>query len=173
MLPFIPMQWQLLAKFLLLLAVAASAAFGAWRGTSDHYLAEINALNAANSNAVNAELMRQQKQVAERAEQTKLAEEQHAQDQLVINRLGNQLAGVRVKLPTVGCDSVSGAGQTTSDSNGTSRILYQRVDAAFARLQTGVGQLIQRCDQINIDAIEANSRTKNEDAVDSAKKTGD
>jgi len=156
--PFVPLQWQFLAKFILILAIACLGGFAGWWVTSDYYQAELNALKVANSNAVNAELLRQQKLAADRAEQTRIAEEQHAKDQLVINRLGSELGRVRVHLPAIGCGALPGAGQGATDSNGTSRIFSERVDESFARLQSGVGQLVQRCDQLNIDTIQMNAQ---------------
>jgi len=158
MIPFVPLPYQFLAKFILIFATACLGCFSGWWVTSDHYLAEINALKVANSNTVNSELLRQQKLAQDRAELTRLAEEQHAKDQLVINRLGNELSRMRVHLPSVDCNSVSGTGQGITDSNRTSGAFYQRVDAAFAELQSGVGQLIQRCDQLNVEAIAANAK---------------
>lgn len=152
----IPLEWRFLAKFIAILVVAGAGAFGGWWVTSDYYQAKINALKAANSDAVNAQLQRQQKLMADRAEQIRLAGEQHALDQLTITRLGNQLAGVRVHVP-VSCGPVPGTSQASTDSNGTGGILSERVDAAFTELQAGVGQLVQRCDQLNIDAIQVNA----------------
>ena len=160
----IPPQWQFLAKFILILAITCIGGFSGWWVTSNYYHAEINALKAENSNAVNAELQRQQKLMADRAEQSRRAEAQHALDQLIINRLGTELSRVRVYVPSVGCGTMPGTGQAATDSNGASRVLYQRVDAAFAELQSGVGQLIQRCDQMNVDAIAANTKVEQNSA---------
>jgi len=158
MIPFIPLQWQFLAKFLTFLALMGLGSIAGWWVTSNHYQTEINALKLANSNAVNAELLRQQNLLKDRAEKIRLAEEQHATDQITINRLGNQLARVRIKLPAISCSPVPGTTQTGENPDGGSGLLYQRVDEAFAELQAGVGQLIQRCDQLNVDAIAANAR---------------
>jgi len=173
MIPFVPLQYQFLAKFVLILATAGLGGFAGWYVTSDHYLAEINALKVANSNAVNAELMRQQKLAGIRAEKSRLAEEQHAKDQLVISRLGNELGRVRVHLSAIGCGALPGAGQGATDSNGTGRMAAARADEYLEQARRAIQDIGQRCAQLNIDAIASNSRTKNGDATDSVNKTGD
>jgi len=158
MIPKIPPQYRFLAKFIVILVVAGSAAFGAWYVTSDHYEAIIARHALDDATTVNAELRRVQKSLDDRIETIRLAEEQHATDQITITRLGNQLAGVRIHIPSVSCDPVPGISQTAAHSNGAGGILSERVDAAFAQLQSGVGQLVQRCDQLNIDAIQVNAQ---------------
>ena len=173
MIPFVPLQWQFLAKFILILATACLGGFSGWWVTSDYYQAEFNALKAANSNAVNAELMRQQKMMTDRAEQSRFAEEQHAKDQLTINRLGTELSRVRVHLPAIGCGAVPGTGQADADSNGENRLAAARADEYLEQARRAIQDIGQRCSQLNIDSIAANIRTKNIDASDSLHKTGD
>jgi hypothetical protein len=157
MLPFIPAQYQFLAKFIVVMAVAGSGAFGAWYVTSDHYQAIIAQHALSDATAVKTELQRQNKIKTDQAEKTRLAEDQHALDQLIINRLSHQPASVQVHTPKCG-SAMPGAGQAAVDTNGASGVLSDRVDAAFAELQSQTGQLVERCDQLNIDAIAANNR---------------
>lgn len=153
----VPPEWRFLAKFIFVLVLMLASASTAAYLVRDHYTAIIAANELAANQAVQQQLLRNltlQKKYIDTSQQ---AEAQHATDQLTINRLGNQLAGVRVHLPT-SCNAVPGTGQAAADQNGTGGILSDRVDAAFAELQSGVGQLVQRCDQLNIDAIAANLR---------------
>jgi len=157
---FIPLQYQFLAKFIVLLALAASAAFGAWYVTSNHYEGVIaqHALNDAE--AVKAELLRQQKLLTERAEQTRLAEEQHAKDQLTINNLAGKLSRVQVNLPKCG-GAVPGAGQASANPDGTGGLAAARADEYLAAAQREIQDIGQRCAQLNIDAIAANNKQLN------------
>lgn len=157
MIPFIPLQYQFLAKFIVIGTLAAIISFGTWYVTSDHYEAVIARHAASDAAAVQTELLRQQKLAAKRAEQTRIAEEQHAKDQLVINRLGTQLAGVQVHLPKCG-SAVSGAGQAGTGSNGSSGVATARADEYLAETQREIQAIGQRCAQLNIDAIESNRK---------------
>lgn len=76
------------------------------------------------------------------------AEVQHDQDQATIARLAADAQRVRVHIPT--CPASS------ADTDGSARVLSNGVDEEFGRLQTRVGELVERCDQLNIDAIRAN-----------------
>ena len=83
------------------------------------------------------------------ATQLKEAGEQHDKDRAVIDRLAADVRRVRIKFPT----------PTTScaDTDGRGRTLSSEVDDAFERLQEATGSLIERCDQLNIDAIRLNA----------------
>ena len=154
----IPLQYQFLAKFILLLMIAGAAAYGAWYVTSDHYQAIIARQQVAVDKAVQDQLLRSQQILTERAERTRLAEEQHATDQLVINRLNHTLAGVRVKLPETGCDPVPGTGQTAADSNHAGGLAAARADEYLAAAQRAIQDIGLRCATLNSEAREANGR---------------
>jgi len=168
-----PLQYQFLAKFILILVLTGVGAIGGWRLTSDYYQSEILRLQAENDAAVKVELQRQLKLTQDRAELSRLAEEQHAKDQLTINRLGIELSRVRVHLPAVSCGAVSRAGKDATDSNRKSGLAAARADEYLDEARRAIQDNGQRCSQLNIDAIAANSRTKNIDAPDSVIKTGD
>jgi len=158
--PFVPLQFQFLAKFVLILAIAGIGGFAGWRLTSDYYQSEIFRLRAENDAAVMAELQRQQKLTQDRAELTRLAEEQHAKDQLAINHLGAQLAGVRVQLPT-GCGTMPGTAAAGANPDGTGGLATARADEYLAAAQRAIQDIGQRCAQLNIDAIAANNKQLN------------
>jgi hypothetical protein len=84
------------------------------------------------------------------AETIKKSQETHDADQIVISTLTSRLNRVRVHVPT-NCPT------TSKDSSGNSGVFSDSVDAAFAKLQSGVNELAARCDQLNIDAIRLNS----------------
>ncbi|MDD3884569.1 MAG: hypothetical protein PHW66_06490 [Gallionella sp.] len=125
-------------RYLLLIAlIFAATCFGGgyWKGYGD-----------AGNNAIkreNAALLRY-------TEKLNQAGVQHDEDQATINRLAADAGRVRVHIPT--CPAAA------KNPDGSAGLLSDRVDAAFAELQSGTGQLIQRCDQLNIDAIRANNQ---------------
>jgi len=82
------------------------------------------------------------------AERIKQGEVQHDADQDRINRLTADLGRVRVHIP---------ACPTSTDQSGVAGVFSDRVDEEFGRLQARAGELFQRCDQLNIDAIRLNS----------------
>lgn len=85
----------------------------------------------------------------EHIEKLKQAGEQHEKDQATINRLAGESSRVRVKFPV--CKSSS-----EENTDGGSGLLSERMEQGFAELQGKAGELMLRCDQLNIDAIEAN-----------------
>lgn len=123
---------------------AALVAFGTWYVTSDHYQKEMAQYQLEAAKVVIA-------QAEEHAAKLKKAGEQHATDQSTINTLRNA-ERVRIHIP-VDC-SVPDASQ---DQDGRAGVLSARVDEAFEKFQSGVEQLIFRCDQLNIDARASNN----------------
>ena len=81
------------------------------------------------------------------------AEVQHDNDQALINRLHDAAGGVRIHLPA--CPSVTAA--SDADQDRAAGVFQPGVDQRFAEFQERVGGLIRRCDQLNIDAIRANT----------------
>lgn len=77
------------------------------------------------------------------------AGEQNEEYQLIINRLANKR--VRVTFP------VCPVAKTSTNQDGNSRILPNRIDEEFGRFQSRVEELINRCSQLNIDAIKLNA----------------
>lgn len=136
-----PYPYQL--KIILDVAIAGLLIFCTWYFTSDHYQKRIAEIQLETAEAVQTELL-------EEASKRKTAEENHAKDQLVINRLHDDAQRVQIHIP---CGSpLPTRNETSPNPDRGSGLLSERVDAAFARLQAGIGQLIQRCDQLNIDA---------------------
>ena len=84
----------------------------------------------------------------EYAKKISTAGEQHAKDEQII--ADSAAAARRLRIKFAMCAK-------SSDSNGASGTLQPTVDDAFARLQEGTGRLIERCDRLNIDAIESNA----------------
>jgi hypothetical protein len=79
---------------------------------------------------------------------------QHAKDQIAINNLRDDAGRVHVEFPS----SLCGASNTGEGSDGKSRVLSVRVDEEFGKFQGRVSEIIQRCDQLNIDAIALNAK---------------
>lgn len=124
-----------LILWLLSLAIVFGALFGAYR-----YGRNVEGL---------ARDAKERDALIEYAKVVKSSGEQHAKDQDTINRLGRELGGVRIHLPA--CDPVAGAHQ-----DGAAGVFSARVDELFTDLQARAGELVQRCDQLNIDAIQQN-----------------
>ena len=155
--------YVLVMKLALILITAAAligaGAYGSWYVTSNRYekiLADEHLQQAA---VVQNQMIENQKLAAAHAAQITTAETQHAKDQLTLNTMRDQLDRVRIHIPIGGC-AMSETSQAGSNPDGTTRILSERVDAAFADLQAGVGRLTARCDQLNIDAIQVNSSSQ-------------
>ena len=85
----------------------------------------------------------------------KNAEVQHGKDQDSINHLAGQLGSLRIHIPSGSCTG-TGIRPAGTGENGSAGLLPDTVDAAFADFQAKTGRLIQRCDQLNIDAIQQN-----------------
>jgi hypothetical protein len=83
---------------------------------------------------------------------------QHGKDQIVIDRLAGELSDrLQIHIPTARCSVDTQVGTNT---NGASGILSSGVDTSFARLQAGVSRLVERCDQLNVDAIASNTANR-------------
>lgn len=144
-----------LAWIILLIGLAAGS-LPAWWITADHY-----------QGVIAQEHEEQQKLVIEQQEQNRLAllayakhiaegSVQHDKDQIIINRLAANARRLRIHFPTC---PVPGDTETSADSDRGARALSNALDGAFADLQGAAGSLIERCDQLNIDAIRLNRET--------------
>lgn len=89
------------------------------------------------------------------AERIKKSEEQNAKYKGLIDRLAADAGRVRVHLPV--CPQPAG---TTQGENGGAGVLSNRVDEAFADFQRQVGELVKRCDELNLDSIKSNTVTQ-------------
>ena len=143
----------------LILAVAAISAL-THRIDKDHYEGIISKTNLERQQAVTIALEQQAVEVAAHQKTIHDAGEQHAQEQITINTLTADVGRLqRVHIPTrrpAACRDAA----TGKDPDRETRIFSERVDQAFADLQRDAGQLIQRCDQLNIDARQMNDSLK-------------
>jgi hypothetical protein len=126
-----------------------------WYITSDHYQKQIVEIQLGMATATQTQLLADQQALIEEAAKRKLAEEDHAKDQLYINNLHDDAK--RVQIHSICGGAMPPANKTGADPDRAARLLSDRVDAAFAELQSRVGQLVQRCDQLNIDARLSNA----------------
>lgn len=107
---------------------------------------------AAGSDKVRAQWYAERQQLtAGYAAKLKQAEEQHDNDQALIDRLHDDAGRVRVHLPA--CPA---AAATAGNPDLPAGAFSARVDDDFARLQQRAGELFRDCDQLNIDARRAN-----------------
>lgn len=105
--------------------------------------------------AVIAQQIKDQADVLAYAAAIKSAGEQHDKDQLTVNNLHDQLSRVRVHFPA--CRPMSGDTKAAVSKNRSSRVLPDAVDSLFAKLQSRTSALVERCDQLNINAIRLNA----------------
>jgi len=124
-----------------------------------HYGRHVQALedSTARDKDVQAQLVANQAIELAYTNKLQTAGVQHDTDQTTIDNLHSAAGRVRIHIPTC---SVSGDTQTIASTDGSAGVLPDRVDAAFANLQSGVDELTKRCDQLNIDAIRINAEVK-------------
>jgi hypothetical protein len=79
------------------------------------------------------------------------AEGERDANQTIIDRLASQR--VQVHFPV--CPATG-----TANQDGTAGVLFERMDESFAKFQDGVGALLKRCDELNLDAIKVNAVLK-------------
>jgi hypothetical protein len=142
-------------KFYLAAGILALACYGTWYVTSDHYEKKIVEIQLGMASAVQVQLLANQVEADAKAVLIQKGVEQHAKDQLVINRLHNDVSGLQVS--GICSSPLPQTNQTSEGSNAASGVLPDRVDEEFARFQKRTGELIQRCDQLNVDVIQMNS----------------
>ncbi len=140
----------------LALAVAAISAL-THRIDKDHYEGIIAATNFERQEAVTTALQQQAAEVAAHQKTIHDAGEQHAQDQIAINTLTADVGRLqRIHIPT-GRPPTCRDAATGKDPDREARLFSDQVDQYFADLQAETGRLIQRCDQLNIDAEQMNN----------------
>jgi hypothetical protein len=120
------------AKIVLVLIVIASYAGTYYKGRVDEESAQIKI---------------QRDGLLAYAEQIKEGVIQHDKDQIVINRLHDDLSRVSIHIPTNSCQSTDEA----------SRVFSIGVDNLFADLQERTSRLVQEADQLNADTIRLNN----------------
>ncbi|MHB0965334.1 MAG: hypothetical protein ACYC36_02660 [Bellilinea sp.] len=146
-------------KLALVAALAAGAFVAGVHSSKTHYETIIATNQIKTDGLVQAQQAANVKLLADNAALTKAAEVQHASNQSTINALTKRVADlsvVRIHIPTSSSTVCAGT-QPGPDQDGASRILSDGVDEGFARLQARVSELVQRCDQLNIDAIKMNA----------------
>jgi hypothetical protein len=142
-------------KYYLAAGILALACYGTWYATSDHYEKKIAEVQLSMAGAVQTQLVANQVESDAKAALIQKGVDQHEKDQLVINRLHNDVSGLQV---TGICRStLPSTNQASEGTDAAGGVLSSRVDEEFARLQKRTDELIQRCDQLNIDAIRLNS----------------
>lgn len=142
-------------EFAVFVALIAIACYGSWHIAGNYYKMIAENKQIQTDKAVQEQLTANMQLLAENAALRKTAEENRAKNQLVVNSLAAQLVSLRIHIPDSGC-AMSKDGITSQNSDGRTRILSARVDEEFAKLQGRAAELVGRCDQLNLDAIQAN-----------------
>lgn len=91
------------------------------------------------------------------AEQIKKGQIENDQNRALIARMHADTNRLRVHFPA---SALCAEAQPNPNSDGTSGMVPNRVDEVFAELQRRAGELFERCDQINADAIRLNGDIK-------------
>lgn len=128
--------------------------------TRDHYLADIRTMEANYQAAYSKAVQLQLDEIAAHQADLIKGETQHAKDQLVLGSLGYQLAGMQHASGICG-GAAAKADAASANRNRAGGVLPNRVDAAFGSLQTGIDRIVERCDQLNIDARQHNVEVGN------------
>lgn len=140
-------------NWVILLIGLAGGAFPSWWVTSTYYQGVISREHESAQKLV----IEQQEQnllgFIAYAERITKGDAQHDKDQITINRLAADGRRLRVNFPSC---PVPGTAEGNADSGGGAGSLSDKLDGAFADLQSAAGSLIERCDQLNIDAIRQN-----------------
>jgi hypothetical protein len=137
--------------------MVASTSYLTHRIDVDHYEGIIAKANLERQQAVTTALEQQAAEVAARNKTIRDAGERHAQDQIAINSLTADVGRLqRIHIPT-GRPPACRDDATGKNSDRETRLFSDKVDKYFADFQAETGRLIQRCDQLNIDAIQMNN----------------
>jgi len=144
-------------KLALAAGLIAAASYASWYVTSDHYQKQIAEIQLGMSTAVQTQLLADQQALADEAAKRTKAEENHAKDQLFINSLRNNIE--RLQLNKICSSALQQSRATSEDPDRATGIFSAEAEAAFAELQRGIDEDLQRCDQLNIDAIQFNGST--------------
>ncbi len=141
-----------LAAWLVSVVAVLGVLYGAY-----HYGRHVQSLvdDKMRAQAIQAQEQRNQAALQAYSDSLTKAGEQHDKDQRSINTLHDQLGRVRVRFPA-GC-SLPANTQASTDSGGAAKLFPESVDGLFADLQARIGKLVERCDQLNIDAIRQNA----------------
>lgn len=142
-----------------LLIGLAAGSLPAWWLTADHYQGVI----AKGEVKRQKEIIDQQEETRQGllayADRIKTAGGDREKNAIIVRNLSRDLERLRnIHIPII-CPVPAAAG-TGADSDGGARLLSGAVDALFARLQSRAGELVERCDTLNIDAIRRNAESQ-------------
>jgi hypothetical protein len=147
-------------KLIALAVIIALACYGTWYATSDHYERLAAEKQVESDKAVQAQVETTLALIAVDTAKQKAAEEQHAKDQIAINRQYSVTISLRDAFAS-SCGTVSTTGQASADPNGRSGVLQDSVGSLFAEFQAEVERtIIQRCDQLNLDSRQRNDEVR-------------
>lgn len=156
MFSLIPPQYAFLARITAVAAVFSAGGYVGHHITKTHYKAEFAQIQADQAAAVSAQLLANARLADEQRKKQLSAKENHEKNTRTI--FDNRVAfdRVRVKIPAVDCSAVPGASEASADSDRVAWALLERRKQTVAELQRGLGELAERCDKLNIDAINRN-----------------
>lgn len=142
-------------KWLILLIGIAGGASSAWWFTADHYQGVIAKEHEAQQELVIEQQEHNRLALLAYAERIVKAGADHDKNIRIVRNLSRELDGLRVNFPTCPLPRAAEGG---GNSGGGTGALSDKLDDAFADLQKETSRLIERCDELNADAIRANSQ---------------
>lgn len=144
-------------NWLILLIGLAVGSVPTWWITQTYYNGVLSAEHEAQQKVVITQQEQNRLALLEYSKRIITAEADHDKNSRTIRNLSRELDGLRINFPTC---AVSGVAESGTDTGGRAGAFSSGVDAAFADLQKETGRLIERCDELNVDAILANSMLK-------------
>lgn len=143
------------ANWIILLIGLSGGAIPAYLVTSTYYQKVIAQEHEEQQKAVIEQQELNRREFLEYANRIVKSEADHDKNIHTIRNLNRELNGLRIAFPTCPVSDTTEAG---ADSDGRARILSDELDAAFADLQKEAGRLVERCDELNVDATRANEQ---------------
>lgn len=146
-------------NWVILLIGFAGGAIPAWWVTSEHYQKVLAEEHEQQQVLVIEQQEKNRLALLAYAERIVKAGADHDKNTRTIRNLSRELNSLRVPFPTCPVsDTTEGGG----DSGGAAGVLSDAMASEFATLQSRTGEIIERCDRLNIDAIRANIQQSGE-----------
>lgn len=139
-----------------LLIGLAAGSIPSWWLTADHYQGAIARAEVARWNAIFEEQEKSRAGLLAYANRIIQAGAEDEKNTRTITDLRRTLDRVRINFPVCPVPE-GGAAATGADHDRSAGVFSNGVDAAFAELQKATGRLVERADELNLDAIRRNA----------------
>lgn len=140
-----------------LLIGLAAGSIPAWWLTADHYTGKIAKNEVEHQKRIIDQQEESRQGLLAYANRIATAGGEREKNAITVRNLSRELERLRINFPVCPVPAATGTG---ADIDGGAGLLSDAVDALFARLQGRAGELIERCDTLNIDAIRRNAESQ-------------